>query len=183
MPRSKHNMVYWEGGTFYGFGMGSASYLQARRFSRPKRLGAYRQWVEALTAEATQRGRQLPGGELAPESADDLLLDTIMLRLRLADGLDLRQLAAQHPDGQQAVTVVLGALQRHIEAGLVLVGKSDSSKSSSGAGESRNSNSSGAGGSSPENPGVVRLADPGGFLVSNDILSDVFAAFDITQHD
>lgn len=29
----------------------------------------------------------------------------------------------------------------------------------------------------------VRLADPQGFVVSNDIISDVFAAFDITSAD
>ena len=39
-------MVYWEGRPYYGFGMGAASYLATRRFSRPKRLGGYRSWVE-----------------------------------------------------------------------------------------------------------------------------------------
>ena len=32
-------------------------------------------------------------------------------------------------------------------------------------------------------PGTLRLADPLGLVVSNDIISDVFAAFDLTDDD
>lgn len=69
---------------------------QGRRFSRPKRLNSYRQWVEQYAGDAELQGPQVAGSWLPRESGDDKLLDTIMLRLRLADGLDLRQLAAQH---------------------------------------------------------------------------------------
>lgn len=69
---------------------------QGRRFSRPKRLNSYRQWVEQYAGDAERQGPQVAGSWLPRESGDDKLLDTIMLRLRLADGLDLRQLAAQH---------------------------------------------------------------------------------------
>lgn len=154
-------MVYWEGRTFYGFGMGAASYLAGRRFCRPKRLGAYRAWVEQLAADADAHGAQLPGGHLPLESDDDRLLDTIMLRLRLSDGLDLVQLAADHPQGRQAAAAVMTALQPHIKAGRVIVDES--------------------GDSSKKLTGTVRLADPEGFVLSNDIISDVFAALDITR--
>lgn len=35
-------MVYWEGKPYYGFGLGSASYLESRRYSRPRKMAAYR---------------------------------------------------------------------------------------------------------------------------------------------
>lgn len=41
--RCRHNMAYWEGRAFYGFGMGSASYLQASQgqgAGGPSKLGA-----------------------------------------------------------------------------------------------------------------------------------------------
>lgn len=69
---------------------------QGRRFSRPPRLNSYCQWVEQYAGDAEHQGPQVAGSWLPRESGDDKLLDTIMLRLRLADGLDLRQLAAQH---------------------------------------------------------------------------------------
>jgi hypothetical protein len=39
-------------------------------------------------------GAGFPGAALPPQSQEDLLLDTVMLRLRLSEGLDLRQLEA-----------------------------------------------------------------------------------------
>ena len=50
--RCAHNMAYWEGRAFYSFGLGSASYLQGRRYSRPKGMRAYREWVAGLAAAA-----------------------------------------------------------------------------------------------------------------------------------
>jgi oxygen-independent coproporphyrinogen-3 oxidase len=102
------------------------------------------------------------GSWLPRQSSDDLLLDTIMLRLRLGDGLDLRQLAASHVEGEEAAERVRAALQPHVERGWVVAG---------------------GGGGSGEVQQVLRLADPQGFVVSNDIISDVFAAFDITEED
>ena len=38
--------MYWQGDAqYYAFGLGAASYLQSRRFSRPRGMGAYKQWV------------------------------------------------------------------------------------------------------------------------------------------
>ena len=45
--------MYWEGDTpYYGFGLGAASLLRCRRFSRPRSMGAYRQWVTQFAASA-----------------------------------------------------------------------------------------------------------------------------------
>jgi coproporphyrinogen III oxidase-like Fe-S oxidoreductase len=44
--RCKHNEVYWKGDEpYYAFGLGAASYLRSRRFSRPGQMIAYRKWV------------------------------------------------------------------------------------------------------------------------------------------
>ena len=43
--RCKHNSVYWQGAPFYAFGLGAASLLQGQRFSRPRTMAAYRDWV------------------------------------------------------------------------------------------------------------------------------------------
>lgn len=57
--RCRHNMVYWQGGAYYAAGMGAASYLRGRRFSRPKRLAGYRRWVEQYAADAAAHGPQV----------------------------------------------------------------------------------------------------------------------------
>lgn len=133
--------------------------LQGRRFSRPKRLNAYKQWLQQYVADAERLGPGVAGAWLPQESADDALLDTVMLRLRLADGLHVGQLAAEHPQGEDAAALVLSALRPHVERGWVRL---------DGGGE-------GSGGP------VARLADPQGLVMSNDIISDVFAALDVTN--
>lgn len=56
--RCHHNEVYWRGdASYYAFGLGAASYLQDRRFSRPRGMGAYKQWVQDFATS----GAGLPG--------------------------------------------------------------------------------------------------------------------------
>lgn len=71
------------------------------------------------------------------------------------------------PQGEEAADIVLGALRPHMQRGWVLADRGDGWGGGGGEGEVRR----------------VRLADPHGFLVSNDIISDCFAAFDITSQD
>ena len=42
----RHNRVYWENRSFFGFGMGATSYLEHDRFSRPRKTREYYEWVE-----------------------------------------------------------------------------------------------------------------------------------------
>ncbi len=79
----RHNRVYWENRPFYGFGMGATSYLQGRRQARPRTVNGYRDWVLAgapQTAPVTEPLEQV--------------MDTLMLGLRLREGLTLGQLPA-----------------------------------------------------------------------------------------
>lgn len=93
-------------------------------------------------------GNQLHAGpaELGEESAEERLLDVIMLSLRTSDGLDLRQVAADFGDSHAAM--LRTALQNKQASGFVLPGRADQH---------------------------WRLSDPEGFLLSNSIMSDLFA--------
>ena len=76
----RHNRVYWQNQPYYGFGMGAASYVSGQRFSRPRTRREYYAWLEAgAIVDAPQT------------SATDYILETLMLGLRLADGVDLTQ--------------------------------------------------------------------------------------------
>lgn len=92
------------------------------------------------------------GAQQPPESAEERLLEAVMLRLRLSDGLDFRILEEQF--GVKAATTVESALLPHIEKGLA---------EPLGCGNG------------------VRLKDPEGFLVSNDIISDIFVSLETAK--
>lgn len=165
MCRCRHNMMYWQHGPFYAFGLGAASFLEGRRFSRPKKMKPYANWVSdfCTAAEGRDAGQsaaqaghrnghpgRLPGAHMAQQTPAEDLEDHVMLSLRLADGLDMQRI---HNDyGNQAAQRVMAAVQRHVQSGLVKL--------------------------QPLEARLPRicLADPDGFLVSNDIISDIFVA-------
>ena len=196
--RCAHNMTYWKGLPHYAFGMGAASYLQGIRFSRPKRLGAYLQWLNddfcqshdgtdsadrSDTARSDDREdtvkRKVPGeGEVPVESVDDRITDTIMLRLRLADGLHTCDLSVSHTtedgevvdadgDSEVLVDVVVNALKEHEQRGHVeFVYHDDEGSNQTAAAVS-----------------IIKLTDPDGFVMSNDVISDIFVALDDMKSD
>ncbi|GAB4218572.1 MAG: radical SAM family heme chaperone HemW [Synechococcales cyanobacterium] len=74
----RHNRVYWLNQSYYGLGMGATGYVQGVRRENPKTLHGY--------FRAVREGTE-PGPE--PESLEDQWLNTLMLGLRLQEGLDL----------------------------------------------------------------------------------------------
>ncbi|MBP5975617.1 coproporphyrinogen III oxidase [Brasilonema sp. CT11] len=104
----RHNRVYWENRPYYGFGMGAASYVEGKRFTRPRKTKEYYQWVQ-------------DGGVIDCEvtSPDEVLLETLMLGLRLAEGVSLTVLAEQF--GEQKVEKIHECLQPYFEKGWVEV--------------------------------------------------------------
>ncbi len=84
--RSRHNQVYWRNEPHYGFGAGASSFLdgcRARKLARPK------DYIAAIEA-----------GEDAVEYAERLegraaIAETILLGLRMLDGVDLRALSEE----------------------------------------------------------------------------------------
>lgn len=177
--RSRHNQQYWRCSPVWGFGLGAASFVDRLRVTRPSRMAAYASWVgraeregysravEALAADAGSSDEdQAADGEsavLAPqqeqqqrqgaEEAREAMLDEIMLSLRTSDGLCLPGLADRHGAvGADGGARVLRAVESFVEQGLVRV-------------------------SGQEGQQTVRLTDPRGFLLSNDVISSIFAEF------
>ena len=153
--RSRHNQKYWRCESVAGFGMGAASYVDEVRATRPESLPSYRGWlfgVESGIKEGTTpysaAVAALPGSERGEA------LDGIMLALRTADGLDMDQLASMH--GRPVADKVLAGVAKFAGQGLVELRRGR-----------------------PPDCGVrwLRLTDPKGFLVSNDIISTIFAQF------
>ena len=81
----KHNSIYWKTKPFYGFGLGSASYVNGLRFSRPKKMKDYATFVQNLESGVADLSGNNPTAD-----AKDLALDVVMLSLRTARGLDVR---------------------------------------------------------------------------------------------
>jgi oxygen-independent coproporphyrinogen-3 oxidase len=154
----RHNRVYWENRPFYGFGMGAASSLNGDRFTRPRKTHAYYRWLQA---EAKGYFQALEMAHPTAASSVDRLLETLMLGLRLAEGLDWNHLIAQF--GTAQMLQVWDCLRPYLAQGWVEMVNSQ-----------------------PENPlihspqrmpdqGHLRLSDPEGFLFSNTILATLFS--------
>ena len=104
----RHNRVYWENRPYYGFGMGAASYVEGKRFTRPRKTKEYYQWVQA--------GGVIDCDVTPPK---EVLLETLMLGLRLAEGLSLAALAEAY--GEAKVEEICRYLQLYFEKGWVEV--------------------------------------------------------------
>ncbi|MEM6753438.1 MAG: radical SAM family heme chaperone HemW [Cyanobacteria bacterium P01_C01_bin.38] len=104
----RHNRVYWENRSYYGFGMGAASYYQGKRFNRPRKTKEYYAWVN--------NGSIIDCDITTPH---EVLLETLMLGLRLAEGVNLQTLTAQF--GKNKIEEVLQVLQPYVEKGWVQV--------------------------------------------------------------
>lgn len=81
----RHNQVYWQNGSYYGFGMGATSYVHRQRVSRPRTRKDYAAWVQRLIATQGQI-------DCAASSQQDILLETLMMGLRLSAGVSLTTL-------------------------------------------------------------------------------------------
>ncbi len=104
----RHNRVYWENRSYYGFGMGAASNVMGKRFTRPRKTKEYYAWVDGgsiIDCEVT--------------ASHEVLLETLMLGLRLAEGVNLQILTAQF--GENKVEEILQVLQPYLEKGWVQI--------------------------------------------------------------
>lgn len=154
----RHNRVYWENRPFYGFGMGATSYVNGDRIARPRKTWEYYEWVEAEGKR--ERGKAMRDGEMERESAESTpdsspsLLDTLMLGLRLAEGLDVRTLIKVF--GETTIARLQTCLQPFVNQGWVTIPPL--------VGNCR-----------------IKLSDPEGFLFSNTILTAIFQEFDLDE--
>ncbi|XP_078157762.1 radical SAM superfamily protein [Carex rostrata] len=152
----KHNLTYWQNNkSFYGFGLGSASYTNGIRFSRPKRLKEYAEWVQRLEDGTVSYGT-------SEVEVKEVAMDVVMLSLRTARGLDLKEFGREF--GWQLVGTLCEAFRPFVDRGLVIpldrdrrVLSGDDFKFGEG-----------------ETTYFVRLSDPDGFLLSNELISVAF---------
>ncbi|TAG57917.1 MAG: coproporphyrinogen III oxidase [Oscillatoriales cyanobacterium] len=166
----QHNRVYWENRPYYGLGMGAASYVEGRRLTRPRKTQEYYQWVRNLSETTSAATAQL-GGETQTDihpaiepnfqvSDNDVLLETLMLGLRLAEGVSLSALTEKFT--QQTVDQIWHCLQPYWRQGLVEIVNAGAIATL-------------AEGEKLLLSGNLRLSDPEGFLFSNTILADLFS--------
>ncbi|KAG8379405.1 hypothetical protein BUALT_Bualt07G0085100 [Buddleja alternifolia] len=155
--RCKHNSTYWKNKSFYAFGLGSASYINGVRFSRPRRLKEYMSYVQNLEDEVMKNCTEY-GSTI---DAKDLAMDVIMLSLRTSDGLDLKSF--KEAFGDSVMLSICEVFRPHVESGHMIC--LDEQRRNFEADEFIS-----------EKAGFLRLSDPDGFLVSNELISLAFGA-------
>ena len=136
----RHNLTYWHNLPYYGFGMGAASYLDGYRFTRPRKTQEYYQWI---TDGCHWQVESL--------SEEDRFLETLMLGLRLARGVNVD--AIEHEFGSDKIDRVLHAIERYRNQGWVQTFTEHRDR-------------------------WLRLSDPEGLLFSNVVLSEIFSTID-----
>jgi len=153
----RHNRVYWENRPFYGFGMGATSYLQGERLARPRKTREYYAWVQ----QQQQLGQRPTPANCLITDRSDRLLDSLMLGLRLAEGINLADLI--HQFGWETVQRIWNCLRPYANQGWIMVrdGQGDSQLLPALLPAS----------------GQLHLTDPEGFLFSNVILVRLFQEF------
>ncbi len=138
----QHNQVYWYNQPYYAFGMGASSYYDNQRFTRPRTRQEYFVWLEKLRK---QQGKL----DVNNLTENDRLLETLMLGLRLKEGVNLADINIKF--GQETSGEILKCLSDFIKQKLV------------------NYN---------QNTQQLTLTDPEGFLYSNTVLTALFTQFD-----
>ena len=146
--------MYWENKPYLAFGNAAASHINSRRYSRPKDLQLYGKWVQqfeangnwAVATESETAESETVNSETVDTAVTDpgAALESIMLGLRLREGVDLSRL--QQQQGKQWVARVLSGVSHAVSAGLAVIGDDNR----------------------------LALSDPEGMLVSNDIISSIF---------
>jgi oxygen-independent coproporphyrinogen-3 oxidase len=93
--RSRHNLAYWQGADWWGFGPGAHSHIGGVRFWNVKHPAAYAQRLAA--GESPAAGRERPDAEARA-------LESVLLRTRIREGLPISELRGE---GQHAVAALI----------------------------------------------------------------------------
>nr|XP_010930027.1 uncharacterized protein LOC105051348 [Elaeis guineensis] len=157
----KHNLTYWQNRSFYGFGLGSASYINGVRFSRPRRLKEYIDWVQKLQDGMVDHDATRVGSK-------DMAMDVVMLSLRTARGLDLSSFGRSF--GDCLALSLCKAFRPFVESGHVVAIDGDRKSLSFHDFEQQLNDDYEMG----NKVAFMRLSDPDGFLLSNELISIAF---------
>ena len=108
--KSRHNSAYWKPrASWRGLGLGAASSEEGARFSRPRKMREYEDWVES--------GAVVPAAP--PPHGADALEDELLTSLRTAAGIDLRRIHDVY--GSEYERAVRRGAQEAIDLGLAVV--------------------------------------------------------------
>uniref|UniRef100_A0A0D9XYD1 Radical S-adenosyl methionine domain-containing protein 1, mitochondrial n=1 Tax=Leersia perrieri TaxID=77586 RepID=A0A0D9XYD1_9ORYZ len=158
----KHNVTYWQNRSFYAFGLGSASYINGVRFSRPRRMKEYADWVQRLENGAWSHVSGNAGMK-------DMAMDVVMLSLRTAWGLDLRSFNKSF--GRSLTESLCNTFRPFVETGLVIAMDMERRALHPSDLELDLQHEGGIG----SRVAFIRLSDPDGFLLSNELISLAFS--------
>ncbi len=84
---SRHNRTYWNGSGWWAFGMGATSAPWGQRFSRPRTISGYKNWLEQQESHSLEKTLFFEESKRMP--LDELL----MIGLRRREGVHLEELA------------------------------------------------------------------------------------------
>jgi putative oxygen-independent coproporphyrinogen III oxidase len=93
--RSRHNLAYWQGSDWWGFGPGAHSHIAGVRFWNVKHPAAYAQRLAA--GESPAAAREIPDAEART-------LESVLLRTRIREGLPVSELLGE---GRHAVAALI----------------------------------------------------------------------------
>lgn len=93
--RSRHNLAYWQGADWWGFGPGAHSHVGGVRFWNVKHPAAYAQRLAA--GESPAAAREVP-------DAAARTLENVLLRTRIREGLPVSELLGE---GRHAVAALI----------------------------------------------------------------------------
>ncbi|CAN7089958.1 unnamed protein product [Brassica rapa subsp. narinosa] len=162
--KCKHNLIYWKNKPFYAFGLGSASYVGGLRFSRPRRLKEYTNYVADL-----ENGAANWCGDGSVD-LKDVATDIIMLSFRTSKGLELKEFGEAF--GRKVVNSICKVYEPYVESGHIVcldgmrreVVSDEFKKFLVGNDEVK----------IEDHVRYLRLRDPDGFLLSNELISLAF---------
>ena len=106
--RCRHNQVYWNGGEFFGFGPGAASYIDGQRILNHRSVMT---WLKRTLAGESAVG------ETENLSSENRARELFVLGLRQTDGIDPAEFAPR--SGLELRSLAGEALDQLIEQGLI----------------------------------------------------------------
>ncbi|XP_076881647.1 uncharacterized protein LOC143529829 [Bidens hawaiensis] len=164
----KHNYTYWINKPFYAYGLGSASYINGTRYSRPKKLKEYTNYVKDLEDGLINMGQE------NDDSVDEweMAMDIIMLSLRTSKGLEFKSFIEDF--GSEVGVELCKVYEPYMKSGHVLFLDDERREITEDEFSSLVLDDE-----KLENEiGFIRLSDPDGFLLSNELISLAFGVID-----